>query len=424
MNSRALRLVLRGLAILIAVAGVVDPAITSNRASKARVAVVATDNSRDSALARRASRSLGKRFMVIDAPLSATDATVLIGDRLPRGFRELSTPIFAVEGDSTETHIAIEAVRSPTVAPLDARVPVAVAARARGARGRMLDVILTSNGVVVDRTSRPISADDQVGATLSFVPTAAGTAPLRVSATIAGTKDTASADVVTDIRQTRWPVLFFDPHPSWMSTFVRRAVERDPRFVVTSRVVTSRNVSTDAGNPPSRLDDLVGTERFDAIVVGTPDALSDQDIAGLEDFARRRGGSIVFLYDQRSTGKSARLTHATAWAMRTNRTPVPIVRKSVASGGTPDTSLLATEIAWPQPLPSNVDVLARTVAAARDSSANRVVLWRAPVGAGRVIVSTALDAWRFRDRAQSSFDRLWQSVIADAASEQVQEVAS
>jgi len=86
-------------------------------------------------------------------------------------------------------------------------------------------------------------------------PVGVGAAALRVVATLSGTADSAAADMVVDVRDARWSVLFFDPRPSWQSTFVRRAIERDPRFVVTSRVVTSRNVSVDAGEPPSRLDD-------------------------------------------------------------------------------------------------------------------------------------------------------------------------
>ena len=72
-----------------------------------------------------------------------------------------------------------------------------------------------------------------------------------------------AADVLIDVREQRWAILFYDPRPSWMSTFVRRAIARDPRFAVTSRVVTSRNISTDAGQPPASLDDLATLELFD-----------------------------------------------------------------------------------------------------------------------------------------------------------------
>ena len=37
------------------------------------------------------------------------------------------------------------------------------------------------------------------------------------------------------------------------------------------------------------------------------------------------------------------------------------------------------------------------------------------MGAGQLIVSGALDAWRYRDRSDSAFDRFWQMTIAAAA---------
>jgi hypothetical protein len=412
MNRPMVRLALRAVAILIAVLAVIDPAMTSMRASKPRLSVVAADRVHDSALAQRTAKSLEKRFTVIEAPLSATDATVLVGETLPAAFRELSTPLFVVRDDSVSNRVRIETVKVPQTSPLDARVPVTIVVRTFGVRGPALDVSLSSGGAIVDRMTRSI-ASDRSQFTLSFAPTAVGAAALRVTARLAGARDSATADVVTDVRPTRWSVLFFDPRPSWLSTFVRRAVERDPRFLVTSRVVTSRNVSTDAGNPPSALDDLASTSRFDAIVVSAPDALLDREIAGLEDYARRRAGTVVLLCDAPAPGKVSRLTGVMQWAMQRRRVPAPIVARAPGSLTT-DTLLLASEIAWAMPMPRTADILART-AAVGDSTANRAVLWRVPLGAGRVVVSSALDAWRFRDRGQSRFDKLWQTVLADAS---------
>jgi hypothetical protein len=411
MNRRALRLSLRFIAILIAALAVIDPALTSMRAPKARIAVVAADRATDSTLARRVATSLRRQFTVIDAPLSIADATVLVGETVPGQFRELSTPLFVVRDDSTTDHVRIETIRAPRTSSLDATVPVTIVARTFGARGRTLEAVLSAGGTVVNRTARPIESD-RSQLTLSLAPTAVGTVPLRVTARISGTRDSAMADVVTDIRPARWSVLFFDTRPSWMSTFVRRAVERDPRFVVTSRVVTSRNLSTDAGSPPNRLDDLSATSGFDAIVVGAPDLLLDGEITGLENYARRRAGSVVLVYDVAATGKVSRLTEWSGWmAKERRRLPAPVIAPTPGNT-TIDTLLLASEIAWPYPLPHGADVLART-AAVGDSTANRPVLWRAPLGSGRIIVSSAFDSWRYR--AQSSFDKTWQTLLADAS---------
>jgi len=412
-NRPTLRLSLRGIAILIAVLAVIDPAMTSMRSPKARVAVVASSPARDSVLARRVSQSLENRFSVIDAPLPGADATVLVGESAPSSFMELATPLFVVRADSGGDQVRIETVRVPRTAPLDASVPVTIVARTSGARGRTLEAELSAGGVVVNRSMRPID-DDRSQLTLSFTPTAVGTVPIRVSARITGGRDSATADVVTDIRPTRWTVLFYDLQPSWMSTFVRRAIERDSRFVVTSRVVTSRNVSTDAGTPPGRLDDLASTSRFDAIVIGAPDALTDAEIAGLEEYARKRGGNVVLLCDGGFLPNAARLTQVAQWTSPSRRrAPLPIVSHTPGATGL-DTVLLATEVSWPSQLPSTAEVLARTVSA-EDSVTNRPMLWRVPLGAGRVTVSSAFDAWRYRDRGQAGFDKLWQTLLADAS---------
>jgi hypothetical protein len=43
------------------------------------------------------------------------------------------------------------------------------------------------------------------------------------------------------------------------------------------------------------------------------------------------------------------------------------------------------------------------------------VIWRSAVGAGQLIVSGALDAWRYRDPAVSAFDSFWRATIGTAA---------
>lgn len=77
--------------------------------------------------------------------------------------------------------------------------------------------------------------------------------------------------------------------------------------------------------------------------------------------------------------------------------------------------LRASEIAWPTRLPVGAQVIARTSSAKGDSGASRAIVWRTSVGAGQVIVSGALDAWRFRDRAMSGFDTFWPALLAEAA---------
>ena len=403
MNPSALRLLLRGVAIAIAIAAAIDPAVTSSRTAKPTVAVVAV-HARDSVLAGRVANNLEKRFAVVRAPFAAANASVIVGDNLPANAGHLAGPVFAVLGERSGPTVILQSVLAPPSAPATARVPVTAVAHVTGARGRTLEVALRAGGLVVDRTTRVVRSDDErVSIPLAFVPATPGAARLRLSATLGG--DSTTADVGVDVRDTRWAVLFFDPRPSWMSTFVRRALESDSRFVVTSRVVTSRNVSTDAGQPPARLDDLAALGLFDAVVIGAPEALGQGDVAGLDAYLRRRGGSVVLLLDRRAPGPYERLAGVSTWASDSTGKA-----ETIAAAGVAD-SMRAAELAWPARLPDGADALATT----RGVSAHPIV-WTSHVGAGRLIVSGALDAWRFRDRSVSSFDRFWQTLAADAAS--------
>lgn len=404
MNDRAWRIALRALAIAIAIAAFVDPAITSSRAVKPVVSVVGID-ARDSSLANRVAGSLEKKFTVLRASVSSADASVLVGRRLPDNVSDLANPTFAVLRERNGPTVTIDRVEAPASTPVTARVPVKTVAHVTGAQGRTLEIALRAGGLVVDRTTRMVgSNDERVSIPLALVPTATGAALLRVTVSLANASS-ANADVAVDVRDTRWAVLFFDPRPSWMSTFVRRAVEQDPRFVVTSRVVTSRNISTDIGQPPGRLDDLAALGGFDAVVVGAPETLSDRDVAGLEAFLRRRGGSVVLLLDRRAPGAYERLLNVGTWASDSTGKA-----ETVASRGAQGDSMRAAELAWPSRLPDGADAVAST-----RNAAARPIVWTSSVGSGRVIVSGALDAWRFRDRSASSFDRFWQTLIAGAA---------
>lgn len=391
-----LRRALRGTAVSIAVAAVVDPAITISRRTKPEIVVQVSDTARDATVANRVARTLGKQYTVVREPLAGAAATVLVGDQLPHG--EIGIPVIAVVPDTTEPRVSIERLDVPMTASADSRIPVGALVRMSHIGGRTVNVTLTVNGAAVDHaTTTATTPNETARVPLTFIPTASGATPIRVTASLDDDSPVATADAAVDVRERKWPVLFYDPRPSWMSTFVRRAIERDTRFVVTSRIVTSKNVSSEAGRPPTRLDDVSAISRYDAIVVGAPDALSSRDVAGLDVFLRRRGGGVMLLLDQRKPGPYDQLTDVTRWGTNTGNAIVPIGATSA------DSSVRASELTWPTMLPAG----ARSIA-----GGGHPVIWQSPVGAGRLVVSGALDAWRFRD---SSFDRFWQSLLAETA---------
>jgi hypothetical protein len=393
-------LALRALAIAIAVAAIVDPAVRSRRGAKPDVVVVAADSARDASAANEVANAISRSFTVARAPLAGAAASVVVGHSLPAGVA-LDAPIFAITAAADQPAIGFEKLEVPAAVPTLSRVHVGARVRVAHAGGKSLDVTLRHGTVAVDHVARAVTRDDDtLDVTLTFVPPTVEPATLQVVAHVDGAPG-AIGDALVSVVDRRWPVLFYDPRPSWMSTFVRRAVERDPRFVVTSRVVTSRNVATAAGNPPGRLDDLAALALFDAVVVGSPSALSANDAAGLDAFLRRRGGSVVLLLDDLTAGPHDRLIDAGRFNSTSGNQAV-----ALRSSGLDSSALQATTFAWPVALPVGARVIA---------GAARPVVWSAPVGAGTLVVSGAFDAWRFRDPATSSFDRFWRTTIANAA---------
>jgi len=388
-------------AFAIAALAVVDPRLSSSRSSKPFVSVVLGDSARDGELASRVERQLARRFTVVRGALAAS-GTVLVGDALPDEARRWHAPLVAVLPVGASPAVRIVALEAPATAPRDTRLPVDIRVFASGGQGRHVDVELWAGALRVDRRRADVTADSMtLAVSLAHVPEAAGPIPLRVTATLGPSVD--DAFTVVDVREHRYNVLVFDARPSWASTFVRRALESDLRFSVANRVMTSRGLSNTAGAAPPSLRDERALSSYATIVVGSPEQLTAGDVSGLEAFMRRRGGRVVLLMDRRVAGPVDRLTGAANWRA------VRLAAAANLSANGDTSALRAQEIAWPGELP--VGATAHATSMARDSSVRNVV-WSIPVGAGRLLVSGALDAWHYRDRVTSGFDLFWTNLIA------------
>jgi hypothetical protein len=398
---------LRILAFLIALAGLLDPALTSTRRSRPLIAVLAADG-RDSAQSESVARQLSADFTVVRAPLAGADAHVVVGTRLPEHAQQITGPAFVVLPGADGARVVLTDVRTPEHAPLDARVQLTAGVQVTGGAGRKLVVTLSLADLVVDRAEYSIDQEQtRLQVPLWFAPASAGGTVLRVTAQLEGARPSARADVLLDVREQRWSVLFFDRRPSWMSTFVRRALEQDPRFTVTSRVSTSRGIATAIGQSPATLDRMAALTSFDAIVIGAPEALRPEDVAGLEAYLRRGAGGVLLLFDRRTNGPVERLLQVTRWA-----TAQPGAAVTLTGADDEQSVLLSTALAWPGRLPAG----AQPVALYRSGdSASQVqpVIWRTAVGPGRLVVSGALDAWKYRAPGTSPFDEFWRTAIAE-----------
>ena len=398
-----LRRLLRAVAIAIVVMGVVDPVITWPRTDRPLVSLI---DAGAPALIEQVARELSREQDVHRGPIAGAAATVVVGRAVPADSLVVSGALIGVTPALVRPRVEIEQVVAPETVSPASRIPVTATWRALGANGRTLRVELYAGAVLQDRTTQAVASDDaRVVSSLSAAAMAAGASRLTVRIRDAAAADpslNADATATTETTVVRWKVLVADARPSWASTFVRRALEDDRRFDVASRVATSRAISAEAGAAPAQLD-AAALEAFAAVVIGAPDALTESDARALEAFARRRGGAVVLLMDRVATGPFMRLTGAVSFrdVHGVER------RKVVGDAGT----LIATELALPDVAMPGAETLATNGAGA----GARVAVWQTPLGAGRVVVNGALDAWRYRAREGGGFSRFWTGVISAAA---------
>lgn len=385
----------RVVALAIAVLAVVDPAITTSRANRPLVALDSSDPERNGALLARLERELARDYTVVRGRLGRGAATVLVGTGLPDEFPQ--SPLAAVV-PARRPSLRVTSVSMPRTAPVDVRVPVDVDIEAHGLPGTRIDILLRDGDLTLDeRTVAVSSGDSTLRAGLTLVTASAGPRLLTVVARAASESLADSATTVVDVREGRWNVLFFDTRASWMATFVRRALEADPRFRVSHRLETSRGVVNTSGSVPVSLANAGGLERYEVIVVGAPEQLTSADQLGLEAFLRRRGGSVVLLMDQAESYPSQRLTGVPSW--RSARTSEPI---AIGAG---EGALLGRDHVSPSALPIGAEVIAAGPGGATP-------IWSVPVGVGQLVVSGALDTWQHRDPGTSDFNRFWASIAA------------
>ncbi|HEX5217400.1 MAG TPA: hypothetical protein VFV98_18190 [Vicinamibacterales bacterium] len=403
-----IRPLLRSIAILIAVLGAIDPALTSERTAPVTISLI--DTTAPNALVNAADAVgavLATHHTVVRGASADAALTIVTGDAPPPHAAAITTPAIVVVPPAGPG-VAIARVMAPSRASFESRVPVRVELRAIKDRAARVVVALQVSGAVVDRVEKDVPAGVPPVIDLSFVPVARGPVAARVSAAIAGSEPRAFADLAVNVDDRTWSILVFDRRPSWMSTFVRRALEADARFRVTSRTTTSTGVAAASADAPVSLDSSAGLDRFDAIVVGAPDALSRDDAAALAVFARGHGGAVVALMDRNDAGPLGALAGLPQWTETQSAAPIAIA----VGDGTTTAGLRGSEFAAPTSVPAAAEVGATVGAGA----ARRPIVVNVPIGAGRLILSGMLDAWRYRGAPESSaFDAFWRDVVGRAA---------
>ena len=224
------------------------------------------------------------------------------------------------------------------------------------------------------------------------MPLAAGPRRLRVVARApdADARADVEAETVVNVGASPVPIVLYEPEATWTGTFVRRALESDPRFQLAGRVQVTPALSVTRGKGDRLRQDAL--REAPVVIVTAAERLSAGEVELLDRFARVRGGSVVLLPETEVTGPVARL------APSVDRSEQEAEPQSVGA-------LRARDILSFQPS-AGVTAIA--------TSGDRAVIVMRPVGRGRIVVSGALDAWRYRD--DGAFNRFWTGLIAEAAS--------
>ncbi|MDP1570498.1 MAG: hypothetical protein Q8L86_10875 [Vicinamibacterales bacterium] len=411
---------LRVLAWAIAIAAFVDPVITSERDRRVPVSVItmrtasldlpmADGATRGQAVARAVAAlesRLGEGYRVQQRDLApgmpddcaGAEACVWAGDDSAAPVRtSVSVPQFAlVAADALSPNIAVRGVSAASTQHAGALGRMRVTLDGAGVGGARIDVrVLDGRREAGVATTEWREGQTTADVDVEWWPVEEGLRRLTVEA-VAVEGEASELDnrmtLAVQVVRARLPVLVYEPRPSWATTFVRRALEADPRLTVQarSRVSPRISVTTEAAPTltPAALNDVA------LVVVGGLEALGDAETALLRAYVERRGGALLVLPDMVPSGPAVRLVPG---ALRER-----LVGQPERAG-----ALHATEWAITT-APDPVD----RVLASLDSGAAAIV--ESPLGRGRIVVSGAMDAWRYRGDGDA-FDRFWQGLAARLA---------
>jgi hypothetical protein len=276
-----------------------------------------------------------------------------------------------------------------------------------GGGGATSSIAITSSGVEVGRATHAWAGQgDRWHAEIDVVPVGAAPFRFHVELSSAANQPGDAADVVVDERRDPLRLLVYEARPSWIGTFVRRALESDARFRVSAVGVVSRGIAVKAGEPTPLAGAALAD--FSAVLVGGIDRLTGPEATALDRFMRERGGAVALIPDSPDDLRGApvraltgdlqpRETLLERHAALTTRPPLP--------------RLDGSEILALRPGDEG-QTLARMSGA---GGAGAPVIVTMPRGDGELLVSGALDAWRFRAEPGVEFDAFWRSAIAGLA---------
>ena len=392
---------LRTVAFAIAIAALIDPPLTLSGRGRSRLAIVTEDPAVDASRSVRQTLAdtLRAEFDVVPGADASADAAVVIGSDYPDAPPSERQRVFTVTMPPAdgEANVRIAAVRTPRDVAQGTLIHLEVDVEASNVSGQTTALTVRVGAARVDvahATRTWTAARERWRAALDVTPLDVPPWRLRVDLTTASGERVLSDNAADALVNAAEPfqVVIYEPRLSWAGTFVRRTVERDPRFGVTTVAYPSRG---------SRAPSL--TDRTRVVVVGGLDRLTAEDAGMLSRFMHDRGGAVVLLPDSRVD-----LQAVSRWLPAPAVSEVLLEQPARLTVDPPLASIQATELLTFERGPA-MRVLAST-------GSDVPVIAVAPSGAGQLVLSGALDAWRFRANDHDAFDRFWQTTIASVAS--------
>lgn len=423
--TRRVEWLLRAIAVGIMLAGLVDPAFLVERTTPPIISLRHTGTMASPTQLDDVRRKLEPLGTVVTGAVQEAQATVVLGSDVPPDLLTSSAmpstgPVVLVPY-ATAGGLTVEATQLPAAMHLNERSAVQLRVhRQRDGRAAPVQLELRSSGVLRAVRSDSVMPGQRRSLSVPFTPTDTGVQELELR--VVDGRDTVYSHHALRVTSGQWRVLFLDARPSWLSTFVRRALERDVRFAVSSRVATSTNVSVATPQVVRDLDGLRNLALSDPsalpelVVLGAPERLSQQDVSTLRVLAEQWGRAVLVLPDHLPETRAAAersaqraldsLLGSGGWrALPPASSPHMLHRHDRA--GLDSLLLRAESVAVPRALRDHVVPLMQW----QDTA----VAWYVQTGDGVVATSGALDSWRFRDADRSTFDRSWREIAARLA---------
>jgi hypothetical protein len=341
-----------------------------------------------------------------EPPPVGADLHVVVGDAAPVLAAIRETPA-ALAVQVADPAIAVVAVHVPprVASGTRATVRVSLAGIPRGAGTVTLLAVDRTSGREMAHATVDTTAviDGTVRAEIPWLALHDGRQVVRVMASYSGptaARPAAPADVTVEVVPSQVRVEAIEARPAWGVRFARLALARmsDIEVLTEVRVAPGIAVRTGAGAAASRLPSDAAV-----LLVGGVDALTEGEVSRFEREVRDRGRALVLVLDEPPGGGAwRRLWPEPLGPARASATPLP----------TRVAGHVWKAREWLSPaLSTRVLPLAYL-----DSGRQPVVSGRA-LGAGRVVLVSALDPWRWRADEGTAFAQGWQALVRSLAAD-------